>query len=99
MAASLHPHWLNFAIPAFVLALASYAAWHFRFQRERLFRGNDCDKSALDAVRETALRDVNAHCGRYSFGIERLARIMVREQQVAVAYGQVWWQDARAHSM
>jgi hypothetical protein len=99
MAASLHPHWLGIAIPVFVLALVTYALWHFRFQRERLFRGNDCDKTAIQAVRDTALRDVNEYCNRYSFDIERLAKIMVREQQVAVAYGAVWWQDARAHSV
>ncbi len=99
MATVVHPHWLGLALPLLVLALISYCWWHFRSHRERLFRGNDCDKTTIQVMRDTVLLDVNERCARYSFDVERLAKIAVRGEQVAVAYGNVWWQDSRAHSV
>jgi hypothetical protein len=99
MAAVIQPYWLGVVLPLFVLALISYCWWHFRSHRDRLFRGNDCDKITIQMMRETALLDVNEGCVRYSFDIERLAKVEVRGQQVAVAYGNVWWQDSRAHAV
>jgi hypothetical protein len=99
MTLSTYPHWLGIAIPMSVLAIVGYAAWHFRLQRSKLFRDNECDKTAVQAIRDIALRDVNEKCPGYSFEAERVSNVTVRGQPVALAYGNVWWEDSRAHSL
>jgi hypothetical protein len=83
--------WIEAAGSGFLLVFLLFWTWRRRRFRAQLFSENQCDVATTIAFQDTALREVNRQCAQFTFGAERLARVPVRGEYIAIVYGPVSW--------